>query len=191
MPDGLRKQERAVEQCGYDGRKDQLGSGKCRVPRGDRIVRQHQREHRQGHEHGKVGARRLGLVTLHRVIDGRHDQADAHQPATHDHDHREDRVAHQRRVRISMEHHRNNDGHLDGCDRNGQDQGPVGLSEPVAHHFSEEQGAKHRAGEHSRAEHGKGKSRPGAVGKGHRGQHADGDDQKSRRREEERIQRRP
>jgi hypothetical protein len=129
MAHGLDGQEGAVERQGHDHQKQGLEARQRRLLGADREVRQDQRQHRQRQDHRQVGIGALEVVLLLAVAQRAEQQRQPHQTVQHDHHHREHGVARQPRVVAAVEHQGGDHHHLDGDDRQGQDQRAVGLAE--------------------------------------------------------------
>jgi hypothetical protein len=99
----------------------------------------------------------LGAELLLVVPQRADDDAQARDAVQHEHDHRVDRVAHQRRLRQVAEHDGDDQPELDHRDRQCEQDCAEGLPDPQRHHLGVVHGGQHRGqqrdDQHARREH--------------------------------------
>ena len=128
---GLHRQKDGVKADSGQDDEGLLRVGKRRPLGGDGEGRQHQAEHDQRHDGAEIGVGPLQIIALLAVTPGADQQRQADHAIENDHDHGKERVPHERRVIVAMQHHRRNAHDFDESDRQRQDEGAVRLAEAL------------------------------------------------------------
>ena len=131
MAHRLDGEEDAIEHRREQGEGERLGRRQRGARGGSREVRQHQREHRQGHDHREVGHGALQVVVLLMVAQTAQQQREPDHAVQDDHQEREHRVPPEGRRGLRPQHHRRDQRDLDGDDGDGQDERAQGLSQEL------------------------------------------------------------
>jgi hypothetical protein len=130
VPTGLQREEGSIKAHGHDCDEGALPNRQRRPRRRLRKVGQQQAERDQRQDHAEIRVRALQIVVLLAVPEAAHQQRQPDHAVKDDHHDREQRVAHQRRVVLAVQHDRRDARDLDDRDRERQDQRAVRLAEP-------------------------------------------------------------
>ncbi len=131
VPAGLEQEEDAVEHHRQHRERHRLERRQRAVRGRGGEVRDDERDGGERDDRRQIGAGPVEVVVLAVVAQAAEDQPEPDETVHHDHDDGEHRVAPERRGGLGPEHHGGDQRHLDDDDRQGQDQGAVGLAEAV------------------------------------------------------------
>jgi hypothetical protein len=164
----LDEDERAVERERGESRKRELRRRPHRARHRDRVVGQHERQHRKRGQHGERRARAFELKRLHAVPQAAQQQTQADDAVAHDHDRGEHRVSRERRLRVaSREHHGYDQRDLDHRDGDRERERTERLTDPMRDDFGVVDGGEDDAGQARGDDH---EERRGTRGKRHGGE---------------------
>ena len=125
---GLDVEEHAVEHERHGADEAQLDRRVERPGRAGGVGWQDERQGRKRHQHDEIGVGARQAKTLLAIAQAAHDQAEPDHAVAYHHDHREHRLARQRRPTLARQHDRQDQRHFDHGDGHGQHQRAVGLS---------------------------------------------------------------